>query len=349
MEANAAGLAGGGGVVTSVVSHQYPSSVSGWPVEHVAAEDTEKGRRGEGEKQTAAAGSAPVRKSRRRRRRKGKKGEGFANSELVERLKMGVEELEDAMQGGRGARARSCTAVTFIWEALREVSVRLGGEAGRMLERGGEVRAGAASAMVGTAEGRAAENVGAGEMDAHGDGEDAAEDLEEPRELSMGEVLHGPVDPVEERLEEHLAKTERTLEDLNEAAVTLEQVRVFYFRLLVDYLVVGCRTPERVTEKVLAMVRRVRPESMRLLGVSQSDVGRRLGKGRATVHAREVRAVEKPLKESGARGYKLLGGAKGEVQRENCRRAQMGNKNRVKGSGMGETRRRGEGEMGRSE
>jgi hypothetical protein len=250
-------------------------------------------------------GAGP-RRRRRRRRRKGKKGEGASYTELLEVAKRGMVDLEEALQGGRGARGRASTALTEVYVHLQDIGRRIAGEAGKWLD---------------------------GDGGGPGAGSQEAEEEKGPREveapgMSMAELLAGPPEHVEELLGEQLDRVVKQVEDYEEIAVTIEAVRLHHFRAFIDYLVSGCRTPDEVMRKVLAITRRARPESMEKLGLTQSDVARRLGEKRATVQAREKRVVEKPLKEQGARGYKLLGGVKGEEQRENCRLAQLGNQNR---------------------
>lgn len=119
----------------------------------------------------------------------------------------------------------------------------------------------------------------------------------------------------------------------------LHDLRVRDFTVAMQLFVGGARDPEEVTRRVLAVIRRVKPELIREhFGLSQADVSRRLGERRATTQAREKRIVEKPLKQAGVSGYKLAGGARGEQHRERCAAAQKGNTNRAEGE---RRRRRG--------
>lgn len=123
-----------------------------------------------------------------------------------------------------------------------------------------------------------------------------------------------------------------------ELGVPVSDLRVKYFRDTLEFLVSGCRQAQDITHKVIAFARRVRPEYLKHFGLSQADVGRKLGQKRATVSAREKRLVEAPLKANGTKGYKLLGGQKSATHAERCRAAQMGNTNRRDG----EARKNGE-------
>lgn len=103
------------------------------------------------------------------------------------------------------------------------------------------------------------------------------------------------------------------------------------FRGVIRFTTAGCRTAEAVTKKWLALIRRVDPEALRELGMSQTDVARVLGERRATTSAREKREFEAPMKRSGARGWRGSGGLRSEENRANCAKAQKGNCNRRKG------------------
>lgn len=117
------------------------------------------------------------------------------------------------------------------------------------------------------------------------------------------------------------------------AGESIEGLRLRYFRVFLDYLLVGCTSPEQAMKKLLAFTRRVRPQAMAGLGLSQSDVARILGESRQVVNAREQRLVEKPLQARGVRGFHGLGGQRSEAHRSRCQKAQMGNKNRSGGGG----------------
>lgn len=156
-----------------------------------------------------------------------------------------------------------------------------------------------------------------GRVAAEEEEEDAASQ-EEAGQVSLWELMAGMPS-----LEEEIQAQEQSL--------GVDELRLYYFRLLLDYFCTGCRNPEDVTRKILAIARRVRPKILEQFGMSQVDVSIRLGERRATVSAREKRLVEAPLKQAGAKGYHLLGGVKTEHHREACRRAQKGNTNRADG------------------
>jgi|GEM_PF-6407033 len=80
-----------------------------------------------------------------------------------------------------------------------------------------------------------------------------------------------------------------------------------------------------------SMLRRVKTEFVSGLGESQAAMSRKFNEQRATVCAREMRAVEAPVKASGQKGFHLLGGTKSEGHREACAKAQKGNTNRSDG------------------
>lgn len=113
--------------------------------------------------------------------------------------------------------------------------------------------------------------------------------------------------------------------------VSVNEFRLRYFRVFLDYMTQGCKSPEEVMVKLLAFIRRVRPESLADLGLSQAEVGRKLGVSRQTVHAREKK-VETLLERNGARGIHGLGGQRSATHRERCRVAQIGNTNRRDGT-----------------
>lgn len=115
-------------------------------------------------------------------------------------------------------------------------------------------------------------------------------------------------------------------EDGDDHALKLE-----HFRSIIRYTCHGCGTADAVTRKWLALVRRVDPESLREIGMSQTAVARALGERRATTSKREMREFEAPVAASGARGWRNAGGARSESNRRNCAKAQKGNRNRAKG------------------
>lgn len=139
-----------------------------------------------------------------------------------------------------------------------------------------------------------------------------------------------------------MSMAELFAESADEAAVaedldmTPEELRLTHFRAFIDFLALGCDSMEDVTKRAVAIIRRVRPDALRALGVSQADMARMFGEQRATTSAREKRVVEGPLKASGARGYLVAGGARGGQHRGRCAEAQKGNSNRR----TGEARRR---------
>lgn len=154
-------------------------------------------------------------------------------------------------------------------------------------------------------------------MVAHDDEEDETPDRTS-EQLTMSDLFETPA------MEAELSEAARQEIDVRE-------LRLFYFRLFIDYQVKGCKTVDDVLRKLLAFARRFRPESLREFGLSLTDVGRRVGKSKANIHAGEKRLVERLLKASGARGFHALGGQKSESHRARCRAAQRGNTNRRDG------------------
>lgn len=108
----------------------------------------------------------------------------------------------------------------------------------------------------------------------------------------------------------------------------LRKSRLDYFRVFLAYFTKGCKHEMDVTRKVLACVRRVMPKLLDRFGLSQADVGRKLGERRATTSARERRVVKIPLLEAGAKGV-LGNGARGEATSAACAKAARGNRNRA--------------------
>lgn len=154
-------------------------------------------------------------------------------------------------------------------------------------------------------------------MVTHDEEEDEAPDrASEP--LTMADLFETPA-------------TEAELSEAERQEVDVRELRLFYFRLFIDYQVKGCKTVDDVLRKLLAFARRFRPESLREFGLSLTDVARRVGKSKANIHAGEKRLVERLLKASGARGFHALGGQKSESHRAKCSAAQRGNTNRRDG------------------
>lgn len=96
-----------------------------------------------------------------------------------------------------------------------------------------------------------------------------------------------------------------------------------------------CKGAGNIAEVAKRVVTTMQPTMPGLLedhfGVSLTSVGARIGEDRQVTHARKKRTVESTLKKGGAKGYKGLGGARGEQHRERCAKAQMGNKSRATG------------------
>lgn len=158
------------------------------------------------------------------------------------------------------------------------------------------------------------------------DEEDEADDDHGGRqEMSLHELMsmQEEADDAED-LDDDVPALKRRIKELEARCTGL-------FRGVIRFTTAGCRTAEQVTKKWLAMIRRVDPEALRDLGMSQTDVARALGERRATTSAREKREFEAPMKRSGARGWRGCGGLRSEENRANCARAQKGNRNRAKG------------------
>lgn len=144
-------------------------------------------------------------------------------------------------------------------------------------------------------------------------------------EMSLYELMQiqdeAAADDPEDLDEEDVPALKRRIRELEARCTGL-------FRGVIRFTTAGCRTAEAVTKKWLALIRRVDPEVLRELGMSQTDVARALGERRATTSAREKREFEAPMKRSGARGWRGCGGLRTEENRANCARAQKGNRNR---------------------
>jgi hypothetical protein len=149
------------------------------------------------------------------------------------------------------------------------------------------------------------------------------EDDEVDERMSMAELMHPGAGG--EDLDD-LPQVE-DVEELRAQNDMLRKGRLSYFQDFLDYLAKGCKHEGEITRKALACIRRVRPQILVRLGLSQADVARKLGEVRATVSAREKREVEKLLKQAGARGV-LGNGARGAGTSAACAKAARGNKNR---------------------
>ena len=99
---------------------------------------------------------------------------------------------------------------------------------------------------------------------------------------------------------------------------------------IIRYTTIGCKSAEAVIKKWLALVRRVDPGTLRDIGMGQTDVARALGERRATTSKREQREFEAPMKAIGARGWHGTGGLRTQDNRDNCAKAQKGNRNRAR-------------------
>ncbi len=116
-----------------------------------------------------------------------------------------------------------------------------------------------------------------------------------------------------------------------ELGLSVTELRMLRFGEFCTQIASTCRNIDAFAKTVASVLRRVKTEFVAALGASQADFGRKFGERRATVQAREKRSIEKPVKDSGQRGFKLLGGTKSEGHRQACQRAQMGNTNRSDG------------------
>lgn len=167
------------------------------------------------------------------------------------------------------------------------------------------------------------------------DSRPVARDLEDEEDYepqaeqrAMADLFPGTLHADEESLDKEMLKR---VVDFRASYQSIHDVRLRLYREFLDYLLAGCTQLSEVTAKLLAIGRRVRPESMERFGISQVAVSRKVDKRRATISAREIRCVEKPLIKSGAKGYQVLGGNKSISHREKCRKAQKGNTNRKDG------------------
>jgi hypothetical protein len=113
-----------------------------------------------------------------------------------------------------------------------------------------------------------------------------------------------------------------------EATATMEE-RLESWEAFLSFIFQGWRLdPWHALKKLLAVVRRVRPELLAENGLTATQVAYILGETKAAVSAREIAEVEDVLKRWGVRGYQLTGGAKAEATREASARAAKGNRNR---------------------
>lgn len=156
------------------------------------------------------------------------------------------------------------------------------------------------------------------------------EDAESPAEraaehVGMAEVVNGF---------DEMGSGRRIFREWSEAQKTEKRAeRLSALQDLLDYFFRDTSSVDGVLVKLLAITRRLRPQALARFGLSQADVGRRIGGvGRATVSAREKRLVEKPLKQAGAKGV-LGNGARGAATSAACARAAKGNRNRRGKSG----------------
>jgi len=183
------------------------------------------------------------------------------------------------------------------------------------------------------------------------------EGLEKSRDEEGDEITYVPLSEI---LGEEAVQGEEAVADA--LAMSVRGVRRYHYRQFLDYLLHGSAEVHEIEEKLLALARsldmnevdekaaaemtknilaegrRVAPLSMIAFGngkvPGQIDVSRKIkagGECRATTQAREKRRVEEPLKASGAKGYKGLGGLKTQSHSERCRDAQKGNGNRRAG------------------
>jgi len=156
------------------------------------------------------------------------------------------------------------------------------------------------------------------------DEEDEDQAFESRREVSLHELM-SMSDDVEDDAElgDDVTVLRRRIQELECRCTDM-------FKAVIRYTTRGCTTAEQVRNKWLALVRRVDPEALRDIGMTQTAVARALGERRATTSAREKREFEAPLKLNGSRGY-LGGGLRSEQNRKNCAKAQRGNRNRATG------------------
>lgn len=125
---------------------------------------------------------------------------------------------------------------------------------------------------------------------------------------------------------------ENCKDDLASLCGNQEWLRRQDFAVAMRLFCKGARNIEEVAKRVVTAMQSTMPGLIEEhFGVSLSSVGSRMGEDRQTTHARKKRVVEATLKTGGAKGYKALGGARGEQHRERCAKAQKGNKSRATG------------------
>lgn len=229
-------------------------------------------------------------------------GEGRSTAELFSEARAGLRELERLMEKRRN-RDQASVLLTDTFTAVQEIAHRFAAVSGHF-----DSRPAARTEDEDERDGDH-EPLGLVELFAHG--------LSEAEEAMAGRLSAEPPAHVREKVEWY-HRTYRSI----------EVVRAEHYRSFIDYIARGCTQVKQVAANLLTLSRRVRPESMKALGISQVEVSRKLGERRATTSAREKRLVETPLKANGSRGTHLLGGTKTEEHRAKCRVAQKGNTNR---------------------
>lgn len=227
--------------------------------------------------------------------KKCEEGEGRSTAELFQDARVCLRVLEEQMRK-RSNRDRASMLLTDAYVALQEIGQRF--------------------AQVGPSfEGRRP-NVEAEEEE--------RQHQERPAQVSLAELMSAST----HEEQEISVMMEQQVRDFRSEFEAIERVKLIHFRQFLEFMTQGCRQVTDVTRKVVAIARRVRPELLRELGMSQVEVSRKFGEQRATTSAREKRVVERTLKSNGTKGYQLLGGVKSATHRENCRKAQQGNTNR---------------------
>lgn len=151
------------------------------------------------------------------------------------------------------------------------------------------------------------------------------EDEDDAEEGRMPMAALFPVESDEDDSHENVAE----VHELRELVKSLRKTRADYYRDFLSWHTSGCRNERDVVKKLVAIVRRVKPELLNQFGRTQADVARKTGETRAAVSAREKRVYEKPLLDAGARGV-LGNGARSATTSARCAKAAKGNKNRRK-------------------
>lgn len=224
-------------------------------------------------------------------------GEGRSLAELFSEAREGLRSMERLMETRRNPD-KAATLLTDTFTTVQEIAQRFAG-------------------MRREFDGRP---VAVGEED------DETERDREREHVGMADLFPADLSAAEEELDEVMIAR---VEDYHRAYRSIEGVRAQHYRDFIDFAARGARQWKDVTANLLALARRVRPESLATLGMGQSEVARKLGETRATTSAREKRTVERPLKANGTKGYHMLGGTKSEAHRAKCRQSQEGNKNRA--------------------